>query len=42
MLIAKTGLAPQALTDFQYYYSDRLINKFATNSYLNIPPSLKH
>jgi len=29
-------------TDFQNSVSDRLSDKFATNSYLNIPPHLKH
>ena len=30
------------LTDFQNSFSGRLIGKFATNSYLNIPPNLKY
>jgi len=30
------------LTDFQNSFTGRLIGKFATNSYLNIPPHLKH
>ena len=29
------------LTDFQNSFTDRLTGKFATNSYLNIPPHLK-
>jgi len=29
------------LTDFQNFFTDRLAGKFATNSYLNIPPHLK-
>ena len=29
------------LTDFQNSFTGRLIGKFATNSYLNIPPHLK-
>ena len=29
-------------TDFQNSVTDRLSDKFATNSYLNIPPHLKH
>ena len=29
------------LTDFQNSFTGRLIGKFATNSYLNIPPNLK-
>ena len=32
---------PQMLTDFQNSFSGRLTGKFATNSYLNIPPHLK-
>jgi len=30
------------LTDFQNSFTGRLTVKFATNSYLNIPPHLKH
>ena len=30
------------LTDFQNFVTDRLTGKFATNSYLNIPPHLKY
>ena len=30
------------LTDFQNFFTSRLIHKFATNSYLNIPTHLKH
>jgi len=30
------------LTDFQNSFTGRLICKFATNSYLNIPPHLKY
>ena len=30
------------LTDFQNFFTGRLIGKFATNSYLNIPPHLKY
>ena len=30
------------LTDFQNSFADRLSDKFATNSYLNIPPHLKY
>jgi len=30
------------LTDFRNSFTDRLIGKFATNSYLNIPPRLKY
>ena len=30
------------LTDFQNSFTDRLTSKIATNSYLNIPPHLKH
>jgi len=30
------------LTDFQNYFAGRLNGKFATNSYLNIPPHLKY
>ena len=30
------------LTDFQNSFTGRLTGKFATNSYLNIPPRLKH
>jgi len=29
------------LTDFQNSFTGRLTGKFATNSYLNIPPRLK-
>ena len=29
------------LTDFQNSFTGRLTGKFATNSYLNIPPHLK-
>jgi len=29
------------LTDFQNFFAGRLTGKFATNSYLNIPPHLK-
>ena len=29
------------LTDFQNSFTGRLTSKFATNSYLNIPPHLK-
>ena len=29
------------LTDFQKFFTGRLTGKFATNSYLNIPPHLK-
>ena len=32
---------PQMLTDFQNSFTGRLTGKFATNSYLNIPPHLK-
>jgi len=32
---------PQMLTDFQNSFTNRLSGKFATNSYLNIPPHLK-
>ena len=30
------------LTDFQNSFTGRLTGKFATNSYLNIPPRLKY
>ena len=30
------------LTDFQNSFTGGLIGKFATNSYLNIPPHLKY
>jgi len=30
------------LTDLRNSFADRLRGKFATNSYLNIPPHLKH
>jgi len=30
------------LTDFHNSFTGRLIGKFATNSYLNIPPHLKY
>jgi len=30
------------LTDFQNSFADRLTNKFATKSYLNVPPHLKY
>ena len=30
------------LTDFQNSFTGRLTGKFATNTYLNIPPHLKH
>jgi len=30
------------LTDFQTSFADKLNGKFATNSYLNIPPHLKY
>ena len=30
------------LTDFQNSFTGRLIGKFATNSYLTIPPHLKY
>ena len=30
------------LTDFQIFFTDRLIGKFATNSYLNILPHIKY
>jgi len=30
------------LTDFQNSFTGRLIGKFATNPYLNIPPRLKY
>ena len=30
------------LTDFQNSFASRLSSKFATNSYLNIPPRLKY
>ena len=30
------------LTDFQNSFTGRLTGKFATNSYLNIPPHLKY
>jgi len=30
------------LTDFQNSFTGRLTGKFATKSYLNIPPRLKH
>ena len=30
------------LTDFQNSFTSRLTGKFATNSYLNIPPHLKY
>ena len=30
------------LTDFQNSFTGRLTGKYATNSYLNIPPHLKH
>ena len=30
------------LTDFKNSFTDRLTGKFATNSYLNIPPHLKY
>jgi len=30
------------LTDFQNSFNSRLSDKFATNSYLNIPPHLKY
>ena len=30
------------LTDFQNSFTGRLMGKFATNSYLNIPPHLKY
>ena len=30
------------LTNFQNSFADRLIGKFATNLYLNIPPHLKY
>jgi len=30
------------LTDFQNSFTDRLTGKFATNTYLNIPPHLKY
>jgi len=30
------------LTDFQTFFTGRLIGKFATNPYLNIPPHLKY
>jgi len=30
------------LTDFQNSFTVRLIGKFATNLYLNIPPHLKY
>jgi len=30
------------LTDFQNYSASGLTGKFATNSYLNIPPHLKY
>jgi len=30
------------LTDFQNSFTDRLTGKFATKSYLNIPPHLKY
>ena len=33
---------PQIVTDFQNSFAVRLIGKFATNSYLNIPPNLKY
>ena len=29
-------------TDFQNSFTDRLRHKFATNSYLNIPPHAKY
>jgi len=33
---------PQTLTDFQNSFADRLGGKFATDSYLNIPPHLNY
>ena len=30
------------LTDFHNFFTGTLIDKFATSSYLNIPPSLKY
>ena len=33
---------PQMLTHFQNSFANRLIDKFATNTYLNIPPRSKH
>jgi len=30
------------LSDFQNFFTGRLTGKFATNSYLNIPPHLKY
>ena len=30
------------LTDFQNFFTGRLAGKFATKSYLNIPPHLKY
>jgi len=30
------------LTDFQNYFTGRLTDKFATKSYLNIPPHLEY
>jgi len=32
---------PQMLTNFQNFFTGRLTGKFATDSYLNIPPHLK-
>jgi len=30
------------LTDFQFFFTDRLNDKFATNTYLNISPDLEY